>query len=353
MVSVYLDTRWADEHQRDRVRVFLKNELRRARQPADQALAGDLDWIEHQGRLLVEQAGAPEAPGVALFACRTLGLREVLPVRVPFANALVVADAPWLRPFAAVLEEAQPALAAFVDGESARLVPLEPQGPGDELVLEHQVEGRHATGGWAALAQSRYQRHIQAHRDQHFEAVADVLGDLVRGLGITRIILAGEPRTVAVFRRRLPPALDALVARVISGTRREPAGTLAARAADELARLEQSKTMAEVDTVLGDAAAGARAVAGLADTLEAVRRNNVHRLYLLRDFQASGRRCRACDTLEAGRDGACPACGGSTQAVELAGVMVDRVIAAGGTAEAVDTHAGLARAGRVAARLRY
>jgi hypothetical protein len=31
VVSVYLDTRWADEHQRDSVRIFLKNELARPR----------------------------------------------------------------------------------------------------------------------------------------------------------------------------------------------------------------------------------------------------------------------------------------------------------------------------------
>ncbi len=32
VVSVYLNTHWADEHQRDRVRIFLKNELARARE---------------------------------------------------------------------------------------------------------------------------------------------------------------------------------------------------------------------------------------------------------------------------------------------------------------------------------
>ncbi len=31
VVTVYLGTRWADEHQRARVRIFLKNELAQAR----------------------------------------------------------------------------------------------------------------------------------------------------------------------------------------------------------------------------------------------------------------------------------------------------------------------------------
>ncbi len=38
VVSVYLNTRWVDEHQRDRVRVFLKNELRKARQGAGRVM---------------------------------------------------------------------------------------------------------------------------------------------------------------------------------------------------------------------------------------------------------------------------------------------------------------------------
>jgi hypothetical protein len=33
VVSVYLDSRWADEHQRDRVRIFLKNALRERTRP--------------------------------------------------------------------------------------------------------------------------------------------------------------------------------------------------------------------------------------------------------------------------------------------------------------------------------
>jgi hypothetical protein len=81
VVSVYLDTRWADQHQRDRVRVFLKNELARAREASsNRAADSDLDWIESQGNALVGQATMPEGSGGALClrACRT---REHLSVR--------------------------------------------------------------------------------------------------------------------------------------------------------------------------------------------------------------------------------------------------------------------------------
>jgi hypothetical protein len=51
LVSVYLNPRWADEHQRDRVRDFLKNELAWAgRASSNRAADSDLDWIEFPPR---------------------------------------------------------------------------------------------------------------------------------------------------------------------------------------------------------------------------------------------------------------------------------------------------------------
>src|SRR3990167_466695 len=125
VVSVSLTTSWEDEHQRERVRVFLKNELTKARQGSGARCAeSDLQWIEAQGEALVSRELFEAARGVALFACESAALREVLPVRIPFENAFVVAEEPPLAPLTAALEEAPPSLVVFVDGESARLVPL-------------------------------------------------------------------------------------------------------------------------------------------------------------------------------------------------------------------------------------
>jgi hypothetical protein len=78
VVSVYLNTEWVDEHQRERVRVFLKNRLREAREVGG-ADPADLDWIEEQGRALVDRVVFADANGVALFAGAATGLRELLP----------------------------------------------------------------------------------------------------------------------------------------------------------------------------------------------------------------------------------------------------------------------------------
>lgn len=353
VVSVYLNTRWTDEHQRERVRVFLKHGLRQARTGAGADLRADLDWIEEQGERLIQQAVMPEADGVALFACGPLGLREVLPFRVSFENTFVVAERPLLTPLAALAAEAPPAVVVFVDGSHARLIPLDPAGRGDEVTLEHGVPGRHSRGGWALLAQSRYQRHVEAHRDEHFEAVIEALQALTAQSGNMRVVLAGEPRIVTVFRSRLPTALAGRLAGTIAGARYEPASTLADRATSLLARLDASEQERVVDEILTEAAKGGQAVAGVEGVLRAVGRGAVRRLYLLKGFSAAGAACTVCAAAQPGEAATCRACGGPTKRVGLAYQVGDRVVAAGGEVVVIDTHAALGRAGGMAALLRF
>jgi peptide subunit release factor 1 (eRF1) len=352
VVSVYLATRWADEHQRDRVRVFLKRELARARE-GGAGLAADLDWIETEAAAIVEQARLPDARGVVLFAGGALGLREVLALRVAVDNRLVVDDGPWVRPLAEAVEAAAPAIVAFVDAESARLVELSPGGLGDEVALASEVPGHHRRGGWAQLAQSRYQRHIQNHRGRHFDAVAAALDALVDGHGVERIVLAGDARTTAAFRAHLDDRLARRVLGVVEGSRHDGASVLADRAAALIEIARQSEEVAAVDAVLVEAAKGGRAVAGVAPALEAAAAGAVHRLYLLRAFSAEGGACRECDALQPDRAAACARCGRAVKPVELGEALARRVLATGGGVQTVAAHAGLAGAGGVAARLRY
>jgi ribosomal protein L40E len=353
VVSVYLNTRWTDENQRERVRIFLKNHLRQARAAAGERPAEeDLEWIDAQGQRIIAQAEFPDASGVALFAGGE-GLREVLPLRTAFEDTFVVNSRPSLRPLVDSSEEAVPALVVFVDGVGARLVALTPAGPGEEVALEHPVEGRHKNGGWAALAQTRYQRHIEAHREQHFEATAAALAMLAERHGVRRIVLCGEPRAVAIFREHLPTPTQRLVAGVVSGARYESSGVIVSRAAEYLARLDEQDDAGDVDRLLDAAAKGGRAVAGVEPTLEAVNRNAVQHLYMVRTFQRPGAICAGCGALQPPAPGRCRFCGASIEQAELGEAMVGRVLASGGEVSVVEPHAGLVGRDGVGAILRY
>jgi len=354
VVSVYLNTRWADEHQRERVRIFVKNEIRKARQAAaGRPLAEDLDWIQSRAEAVIEQEGNPQAHGVALFACKALGLREVLPVRVPFEEAFVVADAPFLRPLAATAEHMPPALAVFVDGESARLIPMNAEGAVDEVRLESEVPGHHRRGGWALLAQSRYQRHIQDHRARHLEAVAEVLTSLADGNAVERIVMVGEARMTGALREHLPKRILERVVGHVPGTRYEPASGILNRAAAVLARAQDEEETRAIDAVLTEAAKSRQAVAGLEETLDAAARGAIRHVYLLKDFREPGRICVECGALQRDPTSTCRLCGQATKPVELGEAIAGRVIAAGGTVQIVESHSGLARVGGVGALLRF
>ena len=354
VVSAYLNTRWADEHQRERTRLFLKSELRRIRAGGvTDSVAGALDWVDAEAEAIISQASHAGGHGVALFAGRTASLREVISVGAPLENAVVVADRPFLRPLAAVLGESPPALVVFIDAESARLVPLLDAGPGEEVRLDSEVPGHHRRGGWAQLALGHYQRHIEERRGRHLEAVSDALRRLIEEHGLQRVVIAGGPDSASAFRRILPAAVAARVAGVVSGRRQEPASELAARAGDLIGRVVALETEAAVDAILTEAAKGRQAVASLEGALEAARRGAVDRLYLRRDFRERGGACTVCGALQPGEAATCRLCRQPTSAVELGEAMVIRTIAAGGAVTMVDTHRALDAVGGVAARLRF
>jgi peptide subunit release factor 1 (eRF1) len=354
VISVYLDTRWSDEHQRDRVRVFLKNEIRKAAAMAVGQLDAELAWLTAEGERLVRQEFHPEAAGVAMFAGGSAGWREILHLAVPFTDSFAVADTPRLRLLVQALGEAPRAAVLFVDGESARLAALTEQGATDEIALEtNDVVGHHRRGGWSLLLQSRYQRHIHEHRKRHFDAVAHALADLVDHYGLRAIVLAGEPRNLAVFRTQVPPRLADRIVGDVAGARYEPTSALAERALALIRDRGVGQAAAALNTVLIDAEGGGRAAAGVEATIDAVNRGTVYRLYLLASYREDGRGCPACHALQRAEDVACRWCGAATSALELGEAMLQRVLAAGGDVVSIDVHAGLERAGGVAALLRY
>jgi hypothetical protein len=354
VVSVYLDTRWTDEHQRERVRAFLKDELRKAAATAHGELEAELAWIAAEGERVIRQELHPEAAGVAMFAGGPANLREILYLAVPFSDTFAVGERPRLRPLVDALGAAPRTAVLFVDRDRARLIALTEQGPMDEITMTNEdTVGQHRRGGFLLLLQSRYQRHIHVHRARHFDAVADVLTGLVDDYGLHAIVLAGEPRNLAVFRTHVPPRLADRLAGDVAGAQYEPSSVLAERALTLLRQRAAGEVAVEVDRVLVDAEGGGRATAGVDATVDAVNRGTVDRLYLLRGWDENGRVCAGCNALQRGVDATCRWCGAPTAALALGEAMVRRVVAAGGDVVSVDVHTGLARAGGVAALLRY
>jgi hypothetical protein len=170
---------------------------------------------------------------------------------------------------------------------------------------------------------------------------------------VRRIVIAGEMRAVAVFRRHLSDPIARRVAGVVAGARHEAPTVIATRAAEHLARQDEQEDAAAVDRMLDAAAKGGRAVSGIDRTLEAVNRNAVQHLYLIRSFERPGATCERCAALQPPVAGACRFCGAATQPTELGEAMTGRVLASGGDISVLGRHPGLAGREGVGALLRY
>jgi hypothetical protein len=139
VVSVYLDTDWAEEQQRERARAFLRNAIRKARAGAAPELEADLAWVEKRSAALIEQTWSPDTRAVALFACRCAGLREVLPLSVFVQDCFAVAATPHVGQLGAVLEAPQ-ARVACIGGDCARLVRAPAERVGEAVALEGELQ---------------------------------------------------------------------------------------------------------------------------------------------------------------------------------------------------------------------
>ncbi|HEX9052978.1 MAG TPA: hypothetical protein VF841_20785, partial [Anaeromyxobacter sp.] len=118
IVSLYLDVRWADEQQRERVRLFAQEAIRRAlahypegspgRDGLDRTFARIREWVSG----LTARAHEEGRSGVALFACDSLGLWRTLAFARPVENDLATDAVPHLMQLARLSRDAAPVLVA-------------------------------------------------------------------------------------------------------------------------------------------------------------------------------------------------------------------------------------------------
>jgi peptide chain release factor subunit 1 len=286
---------------RNRYRIAVRDAIRRARHAADssplsrqerEALHRDLERLEEY----LDHAGAlPHSPGVALYACESLGLFQVLPLPRVLHTRLLLGERPRLAEAVAAVEGFGRILVALVDRTHARFFELtafevrELSG----LQLPATRGGKYHSDradapGWG---EHDFHNRIREERHRHAAAVSRQLAALVAEGPCQGIVLAGPTRTIMEQQRFLPRNL----ARLVLGTARlnPTAATaaqvgeaaLAARAAWEQAR--ENSILAEVE----EAVSTGWAVNGARETLRALGRGQVRVLVVPAGQTGSGYRC--------------------------------------------------------------
>lgn len=357
VISVYLDTQWRDQHQRERAAVFLRQRLHAAQalswqtDSAQQSLLGDLERIRQWGAQLVQVRGELNTAGHALFACQAADLWVDFPSPIPFEDELTVADRPVLRQLARLDEDYASALVVMVDSRAARVYEVLFGGILSEIDFHNDVPGRHRQGGWA---QMRYQRHVKEHIDRHHKEVAAYLSSYLTERPHMQIIISGQNDIVTNLRRVLPMPIQERILDTVQLDIRDNRQHLLETVREVLQRHEREEEQASVDLVLTRAAQGGLGVVGRQETVAAVNTGRVHKLVMNRSMHAPGWCCVACGYVGGEAiPSQCPTCNGQINTVELGEALVSAVLRHDGFVELIEPEARLERYEGMGAILRY
>jgi hypothetical protein len=369
IVSLYLNTRWSDEQQRERVRLFVAG--RAAALEADwrdaphgaSVVATLRDLVQRVNRDLVAQ-GEPEdvdADGIAIFASEGRGLLVTLRSRVPFPLELEVAERPRLLTLARALDEHGHTFVVLVDGRWMRIFEVALGAVVVEANLEQYLPDRVDVGdrgpwanrmpmraGPAALARSggmsqmRVQRHVRDHLEHNLRSGAELLARLVGTDPEARVVICGEPELRGFFRTVLPQGVRERIVHEQRMDSRTPRHLAIQRAVRVVADQFQAARNAEVDEAIGRALGGDLAVLGTEDTLLALMESRLHVLYIDAGYEFGlGWSCRRCDAFGTKARAGCPYCGSETTSVAFGQEAVRRALAQETRVVVVPEHARL------------
>jgi len=360
-LSLYLNTKWDDEQQRERIRLFTKNQLKKSydqiKQQEDwrKAFLEDQKLIERYVEGLVRRAHDEEVKGLAIFSCTGAKTFLTYPSVIPFENAFFLSALPSLRPLVRLSSQYQNTLAVMVDTDSAKLFEVSLEGLMAESVIENYVPGRHDQGGWA---QMRYQRHIKDHMDKHHKEVAEHLTELFNSGKWKRVVLIGQERIVANFKAFLPERVKQQMMDTFSMDFSEERSKVLEKLFERLLQKEKEEVSRQLQELRERTPQGGLATFGLNGTLEALNGGQVHTLYLLTSFSHSGGKCGRCGSLvlvhPAGSGPAsCPICKGEIKIVDLGEEMMRSALRQDGEVKWIEENSILKENDGVGASLRF
>jgi len=360
-LSLYLNTKWEDEQQRERIRLFTKNQFKRVfeqfkdREAWRIALIKDQQQIEKYVEGLVRHVYNEETNGIAIFSCSGSGIFLTYPSIISFENACFISDLPILRPLVRLSSQYQTTLVVMVDTDSARLFEVSLEGLMTESSIESYVPGRHDQGGWA---QMRYQRHIKDHMDKHHKEVAEQLTELFDSGKWKRVVLIGQDRILSNFKVFLPERVRQQITDSFSIDFSEERSKVLRRVFERLLLKEKEEVNHQIQALKERTPQGGLVTLGLNPTLEALNAGQVHALYLLRSFALPGGKCRQCGSLAvahspSGPSIPCPICKGEAKVVELGEEMMRSVLRQDGEVKWVEENEVLKEHDGVCASLRF
>ena len=224
-----------------------------------------------------------EAHGVAIFACASAGLFEIVEAGTPFDFQVSIGRVPDLFQLARFIDDQETAVVAIVDTNTARLFVVrggflrEREGPDESGAHYNKTR----LGG---LNQARYQRHIEKHRADFAREAAAEINLLAEQEQASQVIVAGNQTALPILLDALPPHVRDLVRGDARGL--DPTVTrdvILDEIAPLLARAEAERGHSVAEQLVDAVRADALGVVGLEHTRTALEHGQVDVLVLAGD----------------------------------------------------------------------
>lgn len=274
---------------------------------------------------------------------------------VPVRDEIVVEKSPYMRPLLDALDHYQRFVIALVDKESARIFIVH-LGEIVEYGEVHtsDVPGRHKKGGWFALSQNHYDRHIKFHVGLHLNDVVKKLDSFMAGKEVSGLLMGGSDEAVVMTKGMLAPTVSAKIVGSFQAEMSASSDDILARAEAEIDAYEEKKKDETVELLVTQALKNENAVLGLENVLNALHEGKVMKLIFLRDYKSRGYCCEKCGSLGFQNTGRCAYCRGELRETNfIVDMAAQKAVGQGASVEVVPESRSLGDSGGIGAFLRF
>src|SRR3954463_5765779 len=350
VVSIYLNldpTEFASGPARSTAINSVLDEAARAAREEGPSVREDVERVREVFRGFDFQG----AHGVAVFACGSEDLLDVIKLPRGVENCVVVDEAPYIEPLIE-LHAAVRYGVVLVNRQTARIFRASRHRLAEVVRIDDEVHRRHDQGGWS---QARYQRSVDKEAQDHLKNAADELLRRHKRRPFEALFVGAPEAIYKDFCERLHPYLRERVAgRIDIDVEHTGVDEVQHAAEETIAAHERKLEKGALDRLEEATGKGGRGAAGLEETLSALNEQRVEILLLQENFDAAGVCCPQCGWLGPREVKACPADGTETmERDDITDLAVRRAITQSAQVVRVREDERLEPMGSIAAVLRF
>jgi len=336
------------------IKDLVRDVLRKAeRNGNDAAMRQDLEKVLE----IAEGLHGNHSRGKAIFACREQGIWHEFDVPPRLGRSQITVNSRFhLRPLVDAKSGLPRTCIALVNRKKARIFELNDTEITQKMDLEFGPSPAvPRSDGFQGYEAGHRERHVENTTMQHFKMFAESLLLLCNKEKLEALLIGCQDDSWPEIEPQLPTALKQklrgrFAIDVLSATAEE----VRQQANRILTEAKLTERMALMREVMGESQRNGRGATGLKHVLNALERQEVQTLLLVRDFKAEAVECPNCRHLDTRMVKNCAVCGHETRALnDVCDTLVDLALRNGAEIRMVDSDADMEKAGHVAALLRF